>query len=152
MSDYRCKQHPTLHVLVFTDGSVMVPKNHSAKAHLTKGHNLRGYLRVKINGEHHFIHRLVVETFIGPILNGMEVDHINRKRDDNRLENLHITSHSENMRNTEAYDNVEKTLGVHYCDGRRAYDREVRRRNPEYAERERERCREYRNRKKHEGK
>ena len=43
-------------------------------------------------------HRLVAMTFIEPLLQGLEVDHVNSKRDDNRLENLAVVSKQENMK------------------------------------------------------
>lgn len=42
-------------------------------------------------------HRLVMQVFIGNI-DGLEVNHKNGKKDDNRLENLEICSHSENIK------------------------------------------------------
>lgn len=43
------------------------------------------------------IHRLVAAAFIHPIPEGMEVNHLNGIRDDNRIENLEIVTPSENM-------------------------------------------------------
>jgi hypothetical protein len=51
------------------------------------------------------VHRLVAEAFIGPIPDGMQVNHKNGIRSDNRVENLEIVSASEN--NLHAY----RTLG-----------------------------------------
>lgn len=45
------------------------------------------------------VHRAVYETFIGEIPEDCEIDHINTKRDDNRLENLRAVTHKENTRN-----------------------------------------------------
>lgn len=42
-----------------------------------------------------FVHRLVAETFIGPRPLDQTVDHINRVRDDNRVENLRYATASE---------------------------------------------------------
>lgn len=42
------------------------------------------------------IHRVVYETFIGPIPEGFFVDHINDIKDDNRLENLQLLTPKEN--------------------------------------------------------
>ena len=44
-------------------------------------------------------HRMVYETFVGEIPQGYEIDHINTIRDDNRLENLRIVTHKENLNN-----------------------------------------------------
>lgn len=44
-------------------------------------------------------HRFIWEAFNGEIPEGMEIDHINTNRSDNRLENLRLVSSSENKRN-----------------------------------------------------
>ncbi len=43
--------------------------------------------------------RLIYSTWNGPIPHGLEVDHFNRKRDDDRLCNLRLVTHAANMRN-----------------------------------------------------
>ena len=45
------------------------------------------------------VHRLVWEAFNGEIPEGMEIDHINTIRDDNRLENLRCVTPKENRNN-----------------------------------------------------
>lgn len=45
------------------------------------------------------IHRLVYETFNGPIPEGYEIDHVNTIRDDNRLSNLRVVTRKGNMAN-----------------------------------------------------
>ena len=42
---------------------------------------------------------LVFETFIGPIQEGLEIDHINGNNRDNRPENLRCCSHKDNCNN-----------------------------------------------------
>lgn len=44
-------------------------------------------------------HRVIWYYFNGEIPEGMEIDHINTIRDDNRLENLRLVSKKENMNN-----------------------------------------------------
>ena len=44
------------------------------------------------------IHRLVAAAFIGKLSGKLEVNHLNGVKDDNRVENLDITTRSENMR------------------------------------------------------
>lgn len=42
------------------------------------------------------LHRIVWTAFRGPILPGLVIDHHNRNREDNRLENLEAVTQSEN--------------------------------------------------------
>jgi hypothetical protein len=42
------------------------------------------------------VHRLVYESFVGPIPSEMQINHINGVKNDNRLENLEVVSASEN--------------------------------------------------------
>lgn len=46
---------------------------------------------------HVYIHRLVYEIFVGEIPDGWDVDHVNDQRGDNRLENLCIMTHYDNL-------------------------------------------------------
>lgn len=59
-----------------------------------------GYLRVVLhkNGEKKYfqVHRLVYETFVGEIPDGMQCNHINEIKSDNRLENLNLMTPKEN--------------------------------------------------------
>lgn len=67
---------------------------------LIKGSQRNNYLRVQINGHYYSIHRLIYETFIGPIPEGMLIDHIDGNRSNNSLSNLRLTTQSENMKNS----------------------------------------------------
>lgn len=53
-------------------------------------HNGYKFVHLCKNGESspYRVHRLVLRAFVGPCPEGCEADHINRVRDDNRLENL----------------------------------------------------------------
>lgn len=61
----------------------------------------RGYLCVELckdkKKKKYSIHRLVWEGFNGPIPEGMQVNHINEDKTDNRLENLNLMSPKENI-------------------------------------------------------
>ena len=62
-----------------------------------------GYMAVGLNNDGifitHKVHRLVALAFLDNPCNLPVVDHINRIRDDNRLENLRWASYSQNSRN-----------------------------------------------------
>lgn len=59
-------------------------------------YNKFGYLQVFTECGTKTVHRLVYETFINELPKGMDVDHINDIKDDNRLENLRALSHKDN--------------------------------------------------------
>ena len=57
-----------------------------------------GYIRVPISASgERFEHRVVWEKHNGKIEKGMEIHHINGKREDNRIENLALVTPTENM-------------------------------------------------------
>ena len=125
----RVKCHPTLGILVGTDGHVMVPQNYHRPAHWTFGSKKdNGYLSVMINGKCYLVHRLVAETFIPNPENLPEVDHISRTKT-NDVENLRWCTHSENSRNTAQHDRVDARGGTHKYEDEKQYKREL---NAEY--------------------
>ncbi len=56
-----------------------------------------------------YIHRLVYLTFKGKILENMEIDHIDRNKFNNNLENLRMITPSENCKNKIITKNIIKT-------------------------------------------
>ena len=56
-----------------------------------------GYIKVRCKEGNFYAHRIIWEMHNGPIPNGMEIDHINRVRDDNRIENLQLITHKQNL-------------------------------------------------------
>lgn len=111
---YLSKMHPRLEILVSNIGEVFLPPSGVHSARWTEGTaNCKGYRCVQVAGKKYMVHRLVAETFIGPIGKGLQIDHINRVRDDNRVSNLRIVTQSKNMRNTSAYDQLEEQGRTH---------------------------------------
>jgi hypothetical protein len=70
------------------------------------------YKNSKLNQKN--IHQLIAETFLNHIPNGhtLVVDHINNIKSDNRLENLQVITHRENM--SKDRSGVSKYTGVHF--------------------------------------
>lgn len=59
----------------------------------------KGYLRFVYLGKTYRVHNVIYEMFYGSIPEGMEIDHINRVRSDNRYFNLRKVSRSDNCFN-----------------------------------------------------
>ena len=60
-----------------------------------------GWLRVKVGNTHYRVHRIVWKMQYGedpPV--GLEIDHINRNKVDNRISNLRVVTRKENMANS----------------------------------------------------
>ena len=73
----------------------------------------KGYLQATFRGKQQGIHRHVWEAFEGPIPDGLEVDHKNYIRDDNRVENLQLLTHEENTSNRQKFkSNTSGIIGV----------------------------------------
>lgn len=71
------------------------------------------YCYVQIDGKRYAAHRIIWEMHNGAIPEGMDIDHKNRKRRDNRLSNLRLCTNAENRRNSKRRrDNRSKLKGV----------------------------------------
>ena len=97
----RGHKEPLAKILGFTankSGAIFDKEGKPAKCYLGTGDYLlfKAYRVVSA-------HRYVWFHFNGPIPNDKVIDHINRNRTDNRLENLRCVSHSENMKNRAPY-------------------------------------------------
>ena len=95
---YRCKSK---NISIELEASKYTLHNDSIYriAKLTDNHI--GYLSVKLSNDKRYknayVHRLVYMTFVGPIPKGMQINHINHNKYDNRIENLEILTPSENQ-------------------------------------------------------
>lgn len=77
-----------------------------------------GYIQAGLSGRRHLAHRIIWEMMNGAIPKGCEIDHVNGVRDDNRIENMRIATHEQNMRNTRLRsDNKTGYKGVRLRDG-----------------------------------
>jgi hypothetical protein len=78
-----------------------------------KNQNRQSYIFINTAHKVYMAHRVVWEMHNGEIKDGYEIDHINGIGTDNRIENLRIVSHSENMKNLPTYKNNKSgTTGV----------------------------------------
>ena len=87
--------------------------------------NSLGYRQIFAYGDgentgSYLVHRMVWETFKGPVPEGYVVDHINQIKSDNRLENLRILTQQQNLLNRQAKNykkNGKKWIVVMLQDG-----------------------------------
>lgn len=86
---------------------------YSRKGRLLKGSvNSSGYRQIFTYGDgentgSYLVHRMIWETFKGPVPEGYVVDHINQIKSDNRLENLRILTFQQNLLNREAKNYIK---------------------------------------------
>lgn len=122
----RIEHHPKLNVWVREDGCVYLPQSGTNKAHWTFGSisPTDGYRRVGVQGHLYPVHRLVAECYIVNQENKPFVDHINRNKIDNRVENLRWVTKSENSRNTEQHDRVDARGGTHKYEDKKQFNNE----------------------------
>jgi hypothetical protein len=90
------KKHPTYDFYLDEDGNIY-DKNMNIKTLNKNTRYYRVYKRIGGKFLNLEIHRLMIETFIGQIPKGMQVNHINGDRYDNRLVNLEVVTPLENM-------------------------------------------------------
>ena len=96
--DTRMREHP-IYKGYYCDkeGNVYSNRKFNTITMLKPTANQKGYLRVKVLGKLRSVSRMVLECYEG--LSTLEVDHINRVREDNRLCNLRYVDRQTNVRN-----------------------------------------------------
>ena len=85
----------------------------------------KGYLRVCIDvagrQRHFMVHRIVWVSLHGPVPDGMQIDHGNGIKSDNRIDNLEAVTGDENMKRgvaAGAFKNVGRRDGIRDAKGR----------------------------------
>lgn len=114
-------------IYAYDDGSVEFaystgPKLGHQVNKRTFGHPTgHGYLRICINGKSYSVHSLIALAFIGSRPEGLQVDHINRNKCDNRPENLRYVTREENQANRDYTENCTKKYGVRPIKDKKLY-------------------------------
>ena len=95
----------------------------SERGMLKPGNDTYGYRQINLytdNARHtRKVYRLVMDTFNPNVENKPQIDHINRIRDDDRLENLRWVTASENVRNSKKF--TEEMNGISRCEKNDTY-------------------------------
>jgi hypothetical protein len=92
------------------------------------GHtNTEGYILVWVGKKRFRAHRIIYEMHFGDIPDGFEVDHIDRNRSHNRIENLRLVNRSFNNLNISTRkDNKTGFTGVSFNKRRNKYIAQIR--------------------------
>ena len=78
-----------------------------------------GYLKVQFNKQRYYVHRLIWEFFNGEIPCGYEVDHVDGNPSNNKIENLRLLTHTQNLHASRRLTkNTSGILGVSWCSSR----------------------------------
>lgn len=84
-----------------------------------------GYLRVTLDGKHHYVHRLVADSFYDGDHTGREVNHINGDKMDNTLPNLEWIPHRDNINHAFIhglkYPSALRVIRCKFCKHRNEY-------------------------------
>jgi hypothetical protein len=74
-----------------------------------------GYVRASVKNKLYSVHRIIWEMHNGEIPEGLQVDHINGVKSDNRIENLRIVTPTGNMQNRKMpITNTSGVAGVYW--------------------------------------
>lgn len=123
MVGIQVRMHPKLDILVNSIGQVFAPDCHGNCRWTFGSRSGDGYMQITINKVHYKPHRLVAETFLPNPEGKPEVDHRDRNRSNNCVDNLKWATKVENRRNRSDVDNVTSRGIPHRYEDEKAYDR-----------------------------
>lgn len=113
MRDSEISSEILLSLFDYVDGNLVWKVNTGRKKNIGKIAGCdkgNGYITIGLFGRRYLAHRLVWIMHNGDIDKGMQIDHINHDRSDNRIENLRVVSNKVNGMNQSARKN--NTSGV----------------------------------------
>ena len=85
--------------------------------------SIDGYGKIRFDGKLYPAHRIAMLLAYGFYGDGLQVDHINHARNDNRLVNIRFVTAAGNQRNqTRRSDNATGVTGVSYHKAKRKYE------------------------------
>lgn len=85
-----------------------VPETRIKGLYLNTNKYLMTHLKLRGVRKTRTVHSLVLESFIGPRPSGLEIDHLNAIKTDNRLENLEYVTGAENIRRAQEMGLIPK--------------------------------------------
>lgn len=114
----------SINCYVNKDGSVYsFHKGYNRMVKHNTWHDKDGYLRMRIHGKDYRHNRIVALAFIPNPDNLPVVDHINHKRDDDRIENLRWATVKQNAYNLSP-TKLHKAISVRRVDDKKEYERQ----------------------------
>jgi hypothetical protein len=84
-----------------------------------------GYLRIGISKKYYQVHRLIWEMHYEKIPDDKIVDHIDRNKSNNFLENLRLASRTENQMNSEKRDSTAPFKGISWHKARKKWNAKI---------------------------
>ena len=106
---------------VYSTGEILKLRKSGKWVSCNKGLNGGGYYHTEINGKLFRCHRLIGMVYLDLDIDNLklQIDHINRIRTDNRIENLRIVTHQQNQ------FNQSNTKGYYFRKDRNKYQVEI---------------------------
>jgi len=93
---------------IYKDGNLYWKRNNKKAGTPRK----EGYITIELQKTKYYAHRLIWSLLNGAIPEDKHIDHINRNKSDNRIENLRLVTSRENALNTNPKKNNTGVYGV----------------------------------------